>query len=92
MLNIIKEKLLEKIAENAGARLWKRFVTCGSASAGVLNIILLIRLIRLDHQGLRTSPNLQIKSPPPRSHLELYYPPVDTYRGQEATERSKRRR
>lgn len=38
---------MEKIAENAGARLWRGFVTFGSASAGVLAIFILVRLIKL---------------------------------------------
>lgn len=47
MLNLLDEKSLEKIAESAGARLWQGFITFGSASAGVLAIFILIRLIKL---------------------------------------------
>ncbi|EZA48616.1 hypothetical protein X777_13628 [Ooceraea biroi] len=45
--NMLDEKSLEKIAESAGERLWRGFVTFGSASAGVLAIILVIRLAKL---------------------------------------------
>lgn len=47
LYNLLDEKSLEKIAESAGARLWKGFVTFGSASAGILAIFLILRLIKL---------------------------------------------
>lgn len=47
LMNFLDEKTLDKIAESAGARLWRGFVTFGSASAGVLAIFLLIRLAKL---------------------------------------------
>jgi len=47
MMNLLDEKSLEKIAESAGARIWQGFMTFGSASAGVLAIFFLIRLIKL---------------------------------------------
>ncbi|XP_036148938.1 uncharacterized protein LOC118647682 [Monomorium pharaonis] len=47
MLNLLDEASLDKIAESAGAKLWKGFITFGSASAGVLAIFIIIRLIKL---------------------------------------------
>jgi len=47
MLNLLDEKSLDQIAENAGQRLWKGFITFGSASAGVIGIFIIIRLIKL---------------------------------------------
>lgn len=47
LYHMMDEKTLEKIAESAGARLWKGFITFGSASAGLLAIILLIRVAKL---------------------------------------------
>jgi len=47
MMNLFDDQTLEKIAESAGARLWRGFMTFGSASAGVLAIFILIRLIKL---------------------------------------------
>lgn len=47
MLNLLDESSLEHIAENAGQRLWHAFVTFGSASAGVIGVILLFRLTKL---------------------------------------------
>jgi len=47
MINLFDDQTLEKIAESAGARLWRGFTTFGSASAGVLTIFILIRLIKL---------------------------------------------
>lgn len=47
LYSMLDEESLEKIAENTGERLWRGFITFGSASAGVLAIILLIRLAKL---------------------------------------------
>lgn len=47
LYNLMDEKSLEKTAENAGTRLWQGFITFGSASAGVLAIILFVRLAKL---------------------------------------------
>lgn len=47
MMNLLDEKSLEKIAETAGTRLWQGFITFGSASAGVMAIFLIIKLIKL---------------------------------------------
>lgn len=47
LIGLLDEASLNKIAESAGAKLWKGFVTFGSASAGVLAIILIIRLAKL---------------------------------------------
>lgn len=46
MMNLFDEDTLEKFAESTASRLWKRFVTFRSASAGVLAIILVIRLAK----------------------------------------------
>jgi len=47
IVNLLDEHTLDKIAESTGKRLWKGFTAFGSASAGVLGIILIIRLAKL---------------------------------------------
>ncbi|XP_025985770.2 uncharacterized protein LOC113002854 [Solenopsis invicta] len=47
MINLLDEDSLNKIAESAGAKAWKGFVTFGSASAGVLAIFIIIRVVKL---------------------------------------------
>jgi len=47
MLNLLDEDSLNKIAETAGERVWQGFITFGSASAGVLAIILIVRIAKL---------------------------------------------
>lgn len=47
MLNLLDEGSLERIAESAGEKAWKGFVTFGSASAGVLAIFIIIRVAKL---------------------------------------------
>jgi len=47
VMNLLDEKSLDKIAESAGTHLWKGFVTFGSASAGILAIFVIVRLIKL---------------------------------------------
>jgi len=47
MMNLFDDQTLEKIAKSARPRLWRGFVTFGSASAGVLANFILIRLIKL---------------------------------------------
>jgi len=47
MLNLLDEESLNKIAETAGERVWQGFITFGSASAGVLAIILIVRIAKL---------------------------------------------
>ncbi|KMQ94837.1 hypothetical protein RF55_4987 [Lasius niger] len=47
LMNLLDEALLNRIAENAGKRLWKGFMKFGSASAGVLGLFVAIRLIKL---------------------------------------------
>ena len=47
MTNLFDERSLERIAESAGTRLWQGFITFGSASAGVIAIFLIIKLIKL---------------------------------------------
>lgn len=45
--NLMDEDSLKKIAEDTVSKLWQGFITFGSASAGVLAIMLLIRLAKL---------------------------------------------
>jgi len=45
--NLLDEKSLDKITESARIRLSKRFVTFGSASAGVLVVFIIVQLIKL---------------------------------------------
>lgn len=47
MINLMDEDSLNHIAESAGRRLWNGFVTFGSASAGVLAIFMIGRVIKL---------------------------------------------
>lgn len=47
LMNLLDEEALDKIAESAGKRLWNGFVTFGSASAGVLAIFVIARVIKL---------------------------------------------
>ncbi|KYN22230.1 hypothetical protein ALC57_05377 [Trachymyrmex cornetzi] len=47
MINLLDEASINKIAESAGKRVWRGFVTFGSASAGVLAIFIIIRVIKL---------------------------------------------
>lgn len=47
MTNLLDEKTLDRIAESTGKRIWRGFTSFGSASAGVLGIILIIRLAKL---------------------------------------------
>ncbi|KYN00578.1 hypothetical protein ALC62_08647 [Cyphomyrmex costatus] len=45
--NLLDEESLNRIADSAGKRVWKGFVTFGSASAGVLAIFIIIRTVKL---------------------------------------------
>ncbi|KYN50093.1 hypothetical protein ALC62_00121 [Cyphomyrmex costatus] len=45
--NLLDEESLNRIADSAGKRVWKGFVTFGSASAGVLAIFIIIRAVKL---------------------------------------------
>jgi len=47
IVNLLDEESLNRIAESAGERLWKGFVTFGSASAGVLAIFIIIWVAKL---------------------------------------------
>jgi hypothetical protein len=47
MRNLLDEKSLDKIPESAGACIWKGFITFGSASAGVLAVFIIARLMKL---------------------------------------------
>lgn len=47
MNNLLDEKALERIAESTGKKIWRGFTNFGSISAGVLGIILILRLIML---------------------------------------------
>ncbi|KAG7196405.1 hypothetical protein KM043_000046, partial [Ampulex compressa] len=44
--NLLDEDTLERIAQSTGSRLWAGFVSFGSASAGVLAIFLITRLLK----------------------------------------------
>jgi len=45
IMNLLDEQSLDKIAESIGTHLWRGFIT--SASAGVLAIFIIMRLIKL---------------------------------------------
>ncbi|KYQ53830.1 hypothetical protein ALC60_05455 [Trachymyrmex zeteki] len=45
--NLLDEDTINRIAESAGAKLWAGFITFGSASAGVLAVFIIIRLVKL---------------------------------------------
>jgi hypothetical protein len=47
MINLLDEKFLHKVVESAGARIWKGFITFGWASAGILAVIIIARLVKL---------------------------------------------
>ncbi|KYQ60585.1 hypothetical protein ALC60_00358 [Trachymyrmex zeteki] len=47
MINLLDENSINRIAESAGAILWRSFVTFGSASAGLLAIFIIIRVVKL---------------------------------------------
>lgn len=47
LTNLLDEDSINRIAESAGAKLWKGFITFGSASAGVLAMFIIIRLVKL---------------------------------------------
>ncbi|KYQ53829.1 hypothetical protein ALC60_05453 [Trachymyrmex zeteki] len=47
MINLLDENSINRIAESAGAKLWRSFVTFGSASTGVLAIFIIIRVVKL---------------------------------------------
>jgi len=47
MYNLLDEASLQKIAESTASRIWKGFVTFGSATAGVFGIFIVIRVIKL---------------------------------------------
>lgn len=45
--NLLDEQSLDRIAEGAGRKLWRGFISFGSASAGVLAIFVIMRAIKL---------------------------------------------
>jgi len=47
MMNLLDEQSLDKIVESARTRLSKGFITFGSTSAGVLDICIIVRFIKL---------------------------------------------
>lgn len=47
MGNLLDESTLDRIAEGAGRKLWKGFISFGSASAGILAIFVIIRGTKL---------------------------------------------
>jgi len=80
MMNLFDDQTLEKIAESAGARLWRGFITFGSASAGVLAIFILIRLIKLIVDTIIHGYALRVRMEltPDWRCLELRHPPSVT--------------
>jgi len=71
-MNLLDEQL-DKIAENVGTRLWKGFVTFGSASAGVLAIFIIVRLIKLiiDTIIYMDTPYLRMRHSSPIPNISL---------------------
>lgn len=47
LIHLLDEKSLDHIADNAAKRIWRGFMNFGSASAGILGIILIFRLAKL---------------------------------------------
>lgn len=45
--NLLDEEALNKIADNTASRLWKGFVNFGSATAGIMGIFIIIRVIKV---------------------------------------------
>lgn len=45
--NLLDEDAINKIAESAASKVWKGFITFGSATAGVFGIFLIIRIIKI---------------------------------------------
>ncbi|KYQ47072.1 hypothetical protein ALC60_13914 [Trachymyrmex zeteki] len=45
--NLLDEDSINRIAKSAGAKLWAGFITFGSASAGVLAVFIIVRLVKL---------------------------------------------
>lgn len=44
---LLDEKTIENISRTAGLKIWEHLVTFGSASAGIMAIIIIIRLLKL---------------------------------------------
>ncbi|XP_039315264.1 uncharacterized protein LOC120359894 [Solenopsis invicta] len=47
LYNMLDEDALNKIAESAASRVWRGFISFGSATAGLFGIFLIIRLIKI---------------------------------------------
>lgn len=47
MYSLLDEASLNKIVESAASRVWRGFVTFGSATAGIFGILLVVRIIKL---------------------------------------------
>ncbi|XP_039315382.1 uncharacterized protein LOC120359965 [Solenopsis invicta] len=47
LYNMLDENALNKIAESAASKVWKGFVSFGSATAGLFGIFLIVRLIKI---------------------------------------------
>jgi len=47
MYSLLDEASLNKIVENTASRVWRGFVTFGSATAGIFGILLVIRIVKL---------------------------------------------
>ncbi|KYQ54168.1 hypothetical protein ALC60_12379 [Trachymyrmex zeteki] len=47
LTNLLDEDSINRIAESSGAKLWAGFITFGFASAGILAVFIIIRVIKL---------------------------------------------
>jgi cytochrome c biogenesis protein CcdA len=47
MINLLDQKYPDEIAESARARIWKVFIAFRSASAGILAVFIIARLVKL---------------------------------------------
>lgn len=47
MFNLLDEQSLEKIAKSTGEKMWAGFIQFGTASAGIIAIFMIIRIIKL---------------------------------------------
>lgn len=47
LIHLLDEQSLDRIADSAGRKVWRGFMDFGSASAGILGIILILRLAKL---------------------------------------------
>ena len=47
LMKLLTEDTMEKIVESTGAKLWEKFMTFGTASAGIIAIFLIIQIIKM---------------------------------------------